>query len=203
MEFTTHHLNTEEKRAYAELITLADPDPCERIPVDDCEPGYLYYGQSRSMQPGVAICHITEPLNGVAGRTRFAVRDVWCGRDYLFEEVHFDEEACTGTWLPFVRLEKVPEGLDAHGLLSWLIDQEVALHEDRLQWFRGMPDRLQRAESYEAWRNEAQQRYEAAVDKKAHGVSLVTTELSHAELVRARIGQSVAHPAKYSALSAP
>ncbi len=125
--------------AFDALIRTAQYDA---IPPEDCRIGFAYWGVGRSIG-AVAVCRNDNNWGVVFEGLRNKL-----GEDYLFREVHHDVDEFFGTWRPLVELEPTPEDVRGLDLMDWLLEKEVAVAQERLDWLTSMPERVKRAKDY-------------------------------------------------------
>ncbi len=115
--------------------------PAEYLAPEDCQEGFIYYGRGRSIGQ-IAVC--TGEIDAGLGKGSLGftgLRNKF-GVDYLCTEVHYDQDSMFGTFLPFVELERIPEGMDEKQTMHWLLDQTIELLEAKSSWLRSMPERF-------------------------------------------------------------
>ena len=131
----------------AEFSALIESSRCPTILPEDCDEGYLYWGTSRRIGE-LGICRGFNE----SGEMQFEGLREKLGEDLLFIEFHWDSSDAFGTFIPEMRLEKVPNNLsDESSVMTWLLDRELEVDQLRVDWLKGIPARFKELEEYK-WR---------------------------------------------------
>lgn len=117
----------------------------EYIASAECTAGMLYWGTGRSIGE-LAMCRGKDDF----GQMQFEGLRNKMGEDYLFTELHHDDSPYFGTWIPFLELGVAPVTDDKTIIMNWLLEQEIDIVSDRIDWLRAMPAHLRAAPSW-AW----------------------------------------------------
>jgi hypothetical protein len=128
-----------------EFLDLLSAEMKQYIAEAECEQGYLYWGIGRGIGE-IAICAGHDSQNG----TKFyglAKNEI--NEDSLDSVLHTQIHPVIGGWSPIVRLESVPEGMDRHQTMEWLLGKHIEVVELRLDWLACMPAHLRGTASYE------------------------------------------------------
>ncbi|TXG77779.1 hypothetical protein E6P97_01035 [Patescibacteria group bacterium] len=123
------------------LVELCRP-PTEYIASVECEDSYLYWVSSRSIGE-LAICEGYD----ANGRQLFKGWRSKFGRDFLFTEYHWDDDASFGTVRPLLKLGLAPE-CDDEALLEWLLAGSIELKRERISWMQDMPLKFRDSDVY-------------------------------------------------------
>lgn len=169
---------SDESRAYyadiegrdAEFWQLWNEGRENLIPVEECEPGYLYWGGGRALGE-LAICRAPSGKGAFGDAMMFEGLSNEFGVDCLDTEIHYDENPVLGTWCPYYKLEKVAEVNDELELMSWLVNQWINIKELRIHWLKSMPYRLRQSPSYYPMLSETKEQKESYVSLKVNGFS--------------------------------
>jgi hypothetical protein len=169
---------SKEQKAYfadvatrdADLVSLIVEGRDVLIPSADCEPGYLYWGGGRSIGE-LAVCQERGIDKSLPDAVLFQGLRNKSGIDFLFSEVHYDDDSRNGTWCPLLKLEEAPKQVDKDVLMQWLLDQTIDLVETRIHWLRSMPNRLKQAPSYGGMLDDATQHLDRLRTTKDQGFS--------------------------------
>jgi len=152
--------------AEEELLSLHRPSSAEIIPSTDCEPGYLYWGSGRSIgEP--AICrgfneHQQMQFEGLRNKM---------GQDFLFTEIHYDDDEMFGTWCPAVKLERAPEEMNKDETMDWLLQKYIEMLLDRKDWLEMMPNKLKSTPTHDYLIDQTNEELDDLLQLKADGFS--------------------------------
>lgn len=148
--------------AFDALIRTAQYDA---IPPEDCRDGYLYWGVGRGLGK-VAVCRVGSQFG-----VEFEGLQNDLGLDQLARGLHYDENVFFGTWRPLVELEPEPKHVNRKALMSWLLEKEISVAEDRLQWLTRLPEKIRNAKSYAYELELTQDELDALLQTRAEGFS--------------------------------
>ena len=136
------------------------------IPSVECAPGYLYWGQGRSIGE-VAICVGQDQ----SGQVSFEGLRNKLGLDRIFTEIHYDDNPSLGTWMPYCKWKKHPAFESEKEKMYWLLDANIEVLEARIQWHLDMPKHLQQAPSYDSLLEDSRNHLDALLELKRDGFS--------------------------------
>ncbi|MCA9309203.1 hypothetical protein KC973_02405 [Candidatus Saccharibacteria bacterium] len=166
MERLYYTVQTAEEALDDELLDAYRGERGEYLASDECENGKLYWGGGRSIGE-LAICRGKDEY----GRMQFEGLRNKFGVDYLFIEYHYDDDPSFGTYTPSVKLETAPDFETEEQAMYWILEQQITLIKDRLQWLKYLPDRLKSARSYNWLIDRDQELLDDALRMKEEGFS--------------------------------
>jgi hypothetical protein len=137
-------------------------NPDEFLPVEACEPGTIYWGNAAKFGQ-VALC------KGIDDDGRMLATGIEEERGVyrLVDEIHHDSwaEHRKGTWMPHVAIGRIDEGLrrvlfvpgntersaisvDETSLFDLLLQTEIEVTEDKIDWLKALPEALQSTQNH-------------------------------------------------------
>lgn len=124
--------------------------PGSYLPISQCEVGGVYWVESRSVG-SVALCLSVESDG------RFTGLHSKCGRDYLFEERHWDGDN-RGTVKPLLKIDSMPLEIatDELSIMNWLLDINIGFHDELTAYLQALPEKFHTTPSFE-WLSEMEQ----------------------------------------------
>jgi hypothetical protein len=108
-----------------------------------CQDGHYYWGAARSIGE-IAICH-NKPAFVY---TTFTGLREKMGSEFLFDEIHYDQDDTFGTYRPLLDLGEAPTFKTEAETMDWLLDQTLNFVETRINWLKAMPSWLKIAQDY-------------------------------------------------------
>jgi len=140
--------------------------PNEYLDPSLCVAGHYYWGHGRSISE-IAIC--TGP--DADGKIEFEGWREKFGEDFLFREIHYDNDSLFGTFVPFVDLGEAPSMDTTQDRLQWILEQMIGLAQDRLEWVRHMPKDLQQLPYHQDLLRMEEDNLTSLLDVKQKGLS--------------------------------
>jgi hypothetical protein len=117
----------------------------------DCQEGVVYYVDARRIWSASICMGTTE--NGVAFR---GIREKM-GSYFLFDEYHYDDNEFFGTVKPLFALTKAPSLDSDDQLMDWLLDQEITITKEKINWYESMPVRYKNSSEFKFFVEEENQ----------------------------------------------
>lgn len=137
----------------------------ERIPSEQCIEGHYYFGVGRSIS-NVAIC---------IGRTQFGIEfKGWrnkLGEDFLFSEVHYDDNESVGTYSPEIDMGPAPHFSSDDECMSWILELEISIKKSLLNWIKSQPQEYLQTEDAQIDIQRYEGHLQELLDTKQNGFS--------------------------------